>query len=140
MEYIIISAIVIWVGYKFLDRKKHKKFDRDLQEFCLGIMEPVIGKKEEWILAYFKKQTIDLTQKEFDINKSEITCSIYKPLDDGSIMIKFNPYFNEENICEDYDVFFVFHDQKGMTNIDNHLFTSRYALINGEPEQIQLKV
>ena len=89
---------------------KQKKFDEYLREGCLEMMEPTVGKNKEWILNDFRKIFSGFNKNEYEINNRDISCSFFIGIPEGTLEIKCKPYFNDNGICNDYDVWYIFYD------------------------------
>jgi hypothetical protein len=115
---------------------KQKKFDEYLREGCLEMMEPTVGKNKEWILNDFRKIFSGFNKNEYEINNRDISCSFFIGIPEGTLEIKCKPYFNDNGICNDYDVWYIFYDHDGLVIPDGQLFSSRNQLLKKEQHNL----
>lgn len=134
--FFIIWVIMAKIIQAFVDtiykKIKQKKFDEYLRECCLEIMEPTIGKNKAWILNDFRRIFSGFNKNEYDINIENISCSFFIVIQDGTLEMKFKPYFDQNGLCNNYDVWYIFYDHDGLVKPDGQLFSSRRNLINKE--------
>lgn len=93
-------------------------------------MEPAIGSNKETVFDYFANSLKNFNKNEYKIDRNRNTVSYYINSDDGIVEIKLVPIFDNDEVCNNYDVWFIFFNEDGSLHPDNQLFVSRKKLLN----------